>query len=116
VSRITTTIYVHANQDPTTWRIKPLQDRDQLGTQTLDLLDRDGSEVLSIFLTVEQVETLQADLASWRTAYVLPALADALLGPGELVDVPHCGDCGQPGELTGHMGCQYPGMRAEGRS
>ena len=23
-----------------------------------------------------------------------------------------CGDCGEPGEHTGHMGCQYPRDRA----
>jgi hypothetical protein len=27
-----------------------------------------------------------------------------------------CGDCGEPGERTGHMGCQYPGLRSERRS
>lgn len=26
----------------------------------------------------------------------------------------YCRDCGEPGELTGHMGCQYPGLRSEG--
>lgn len=24
-----------------------------------------------------------------------------------------CADCGQWGERTGHMGCQYPGLRSE---
>lgn len=71
MSKVTTTIFVHAAQESVSWVLKPLLDQNPTGTQTLDLVDSDGNDVLSIFLEVPQVDQLQAILHRWtRTAPV----------------------------------------------
>lgn len=83
MSKVTTTIYVHANQEPVSWRLKPLMDVYPLGTQSLDLVDANGDEVFSVFLEVDQVERLWSVIGNWHNVSVLPDLADRLLGPVE---------------------------------
>lgn len=42
------------------------------------------------------------------TAYYTNDRADAIETARAMAQRPRCGDCGEPGETTGHMGCQYP--------
>lgn len=82
MSAVTVTLYVHANQDSVSWNLHPLRDADRLGTMCLDLVDQDRQDVLSLFLTLDQLDDLEDALRTWRARYVTPALADALLGLG----------------------------------
>jgi hypothetical protein len=72
--------------------------RDEVRRLTVENAALSG-ELLTTDYDVESVETLRADRVVAR--YQGGALRRQ--------DVVRCADCGERGERTGHMGCQYPG-------
>ena len=60
----------------------------------------------------QQYEREQEVIADGERSYARELLGDEYYDRIEENPGHRCADCGEPGERTGHMGCQYPQDRS----